>query len=41
MFYGADAGQGAHVAPQSVIMKEEHLTAGQRYAGSPSQPEGS
>ncbi len=38
MFYGADVGQGARVAPQSVIMKEEHLTAGQRYSGSPCQP---
>lgn len=38
MFYGADLGQGAHVAPQSVIMKEEHLTAGKHYSGSPCQP---
>ncbi|MFT4647511.1 MAG: non-ribosomal peptide synthetase-like protein [Glaciecola sp.] len=40
MFYGADMGPGCHVAPQSVIMKEEHLTGRERYAGSPSQPEG-
>ncbi|MDF1836625.1 MAG: amino acid adenylation domain-containing protein [Planctomycetota bacterium] len=41
MFYGADLGEDASVAPQSVIMKEEHLTPGQRYAGSPCQPGGS
>ncbi|MCP5024293.1 MAG: hypothetical protein GY930_21305 [bacterium] len=39
MFYGANLGQGAQVAPQAVIMKEEHLTVGRRYSGSPCQPE--
>ncbi len=39
MFYGANLGPSAQVAPQAVIMKEEHLTAGRRYSGSPCQPE--
>jgi len=33
--YGADIGAGTHVAPQSVIMKHEHLLPGLRYAGAP------
>jgi hypothetical protein len=39
MFYGADLGQSCHVEPQSVVMKEEHLSAHTRYAGSPCQPQ--
>jgi non-ribosomal peptide synthetase-like protein len=33
--YGADIGAGAYVAPHSVVMKDEHLLAGVRYAGVP------
>jgi acetyltransferase-like isoleucine patch superfamily enzyme len=33
--YGADIGEGAYVAPHSVIMKHEHLTPGRRYSGAP------
>jgi non-ribosomal peptide synthetase-like protein len=33
--YGADIGEGAYVAPHSVVMKGEHLLASARYAGAP------
>jgi len=33
--YGAEIGPGAYVAPHSVVMKDEHLLAGVRYAGAP------
>ena len=36
LFYGADVGDGASVAPQSVIMKHERLLPHQRYEGCPS-----
>jgi non-ribosomal peptide synthetase-like protein len=36
--YGADIGEGTHVATHSVIMKGEHLLPGLRYEGAPSVP---
>jgi non-ribosomal peptide synthetase-like protein len=33
--YGAEIGEGAHVAAGSVIMKHEHLTPGVHYEGAP------
>ena len=36
LFYGADVGDGASVAAQSVIMKHERLLPHQRYEGCPS-----
>lgn len=36
LFYGADIGEGASVAAQSVIMKHERLAPHQRYEGCPS-----
>jgi len=38
LFYGADVGEGAHVAPQAVVMKGERLLPGRAYAGSPAHP---
>lgn len=35
--YGADVGEYAHVAPHSVIMKNEHLLPGRRYEGAPTR----
>jgi non-ribosomal peptide synthetase-like protein len=35
--YGSDIGAGAYVAPHSVVMKDEHLLPGVRYAGAPTQ----
>jgi len=35
VFYGADIGANAHVAPHSVVMKGETLAAGRRYEGCP------
>ena len=35
VLYGADIGEGTHVAPHSVVMKHEHLAAGLRYEGAP------
>jgi acetyltransferase-like isoleucine patch superfamily enzyme len=35
--YGADVGEGAYVAPHSVIMKQEHLLPGRRYEGAPAR----
>jgi non-ribosomal peptide synthetase-like protein len=35
VFYGADIGEGAHVEPHSVVMKQETLEAGGIYAGCP------
>ncbi len=35
VFYGADIGEGAHVDPHSVVMKQETLEAGGAYAGCP------
>ena len=37
--YGADVGEGAYVAPHSVIMKQEHLLPGRRYEGAPARPD--
>jgi len=37
VFYGVDIGEGASVAPQSVIMKRERLAPGGHYEGCPSQ----
>ena len=37
VFYGVDIGEGASVAPQSVIMKRERLAAGGHYEGCPSR----
>jgi carbonic anhydrase/acetyltransferase-like protein (isoleucine patch superfamily) len=37
LFYGARVGAGAHVLPQGVVMKHEHLTAGRTYAGCPTE----
>jgi non-ribosomal peptide synthetase-like protein len=36
LFYGVDVGDGAIVAPQSVIMKRERLAPGHTYEGCPS-----
>ncbi len=38
LLYGADIGAGARVAPQSVVLKHEHLQAGLGYAGFPTRP---
>ena len=35
LLYGADIGEAAYVSPHSVVMKHEHLLAGQRYEGVP------
>lgn len=35
--YGADVGEGTHVAPHSVIMKGERLLPGRRYEGAPTR----
>jgi hypothetical protein len=35
LLYGVEVGAGASVAPNSVVMKHEHLLAGQRYEGFP------
>lgn len=35
--YGADVGEGAHVAAHSVIMKGEHLLPRRRYEGAPTR----
>jgi non-ribosomal peptide synthetase-like protein len=35
LFYGADVGAGARVAPHSVVMKHERLSEGHAYVGSP------
>jgi non-ribosomal peptide synthetase-like protein len=35
--YGADIGAGAYVAPNGVVMKHEHLPAGGRYEGAPTE----
>ena len=35
VLYGADIGDGTHVAPHSVVMKHEHLAPGRRYEGAP------
>ncbi|GDY00731.1 amino acid adenylation protein [Planctomycetota bacterium] len=35
VLYGADIGEGAHVAPHSVVMKHEVLPPNRRYIGSP------
>lgn len=37
VLYGADIGEGAHVAPHSVVMKHERLGAGRRYEGAPTR----
>ncbi len=38
LLYGADIGEGAHVAENSVVMKHETLLPGRRYAGCPTRP---
>ena len=38
LFFGADIGQGAVVAPHSVVMKHEKLTAGRFFVGCPTRP---
>ncbi len=38
LLYGADIGEGAHVAENSVVMKHETLPPGRRYAGCPTRP---
>jgi acetyltransferase-like isoleucine patch superfamily enzyme len=38
LLYGADIGENAFVAPNSVVMKHETLTPGAYYAGSPTRP---
>jgi non-ribosomal peptide synthetase-like protein len=38
LLYGADIGAGARVAPNSVVLKHEHLQAGLSYAGFPTRP---
>jgi carbonic anhydrase/acetyltransferase-like protein (isoleucine patch superfamily) len=35
LFFGADIGAGARVAPHGVVMKHERLPAGGSYVGSP------
>jgi non-ribosomal peptide synthetase-like protein len=39
LLYGADIGAGTHVAAHSVVMKQERLLPGRRYAGCPTRPE--
>ena len=38
VLYGADIGEGAHVAGNGVVMKREVLLPGRRYAGAPAAP---
>ncbi len=38
VFYGADVGERAHVAPNSVVMKNERLLSDGSYAGCPTRP---
>ena len=38
LLYGADVGERAEVAPNSVVMKREMLLPGMRYAGCPTRP---
>jgi non-ribosomal peptide synthetase-like protein len=38
LLYGADIGEGTHVAPHSVVMKRENLLPGRRYEGCPTRP---
>jgi acetyltransferase-like isoleucine patch superfamily enzyme len=38
LFYGADIGAAARVAPHGVVLKGERLTAGRDFAGVPTQP---
>ena len=38
LLYGADIGEGASVAPHSVVMKRERLEPGVAYEGVPTQP---
>lgn len=38
LFYGADIGAGARVAPHAVVLKGERLAPGRDYAGVPTQP---
>lgn len=40
LLYGADIGEGARVAPHSVVMKRERLHPGLRYEGCPTRPVG-
>jgi hypothetical protein len=35
LLYGADVGAGAHVSPNSVVMKHEHLLPNRDYSGAP------
>jgi non-ribosomal peptide synthetase-like protein len=38
VFYGADIGEGTHVAPNAVVMKNERLLPERAYAGCPTRP---
>ena len=38
LLYGSDIGDGARVAPHSVVLKHEHLQAGLHYVGFPTRP---
>ena len=40
LLYGADIGDGARVAPHSVVMKRESLLPGRVYEGCPTRPSG-
>ena len=40
LLYGAEIGAAAHVAPNSVVMKHEHLLPGLWYEGAPTHPRG-
>jgi len=37
VLYGADIGEGTHVAPHSVVMKHERLLDGRHYEGAPTR----
>lgn len=38
LFYGADIGPGAHVAPHSLVVKGDAPGGGRAYAGHPARP---
>jgi carbonic anhydrase/acetyltransferase-like protein (isoleucine patch superfamily) len=40
LLYGADVGASTRVAPNSVVMKHEHLLPGLGYEGVPTRPSG-
>jgi acetyltransferase-like isoleucine patch superfamily enzyme len=37
LLYGADIGESTHLAPNSVVMKREHLLSGRSYSGCPTR----